>query len=94
MNNSRRKRIRLIIKKFLDGNWDVDDIRFELEDLLSEEEEAMENMPESRQDSDTYAIQEESCEYLQEAIDELDDLDGDNSDYSGVIAALKNIDGV
>ena len=94
LNNARRKRIRLVIKQLRGGDPNIDNIRFDLEDLLSEEEEAKENMPESKQDSDTYMIQEESCDYLQEAIDELDSVDEDDPDYADVISALENIDGV
>lgn len=94
MNNARRKTIRTIIKMLREDNPDVNGIRDDLEDLLAEEEEAMENLPESLQESERYMIMEESCEYLQEALDELDDADEDDLDFASVILSLEQIDGV
>lgn len=94
MNEKRRKRIRTAIKLLRGSSPELEDIRDELEDLLAEEEESMDNIPESLQDTDRYMTMEESCGYLQDAIDELDGVDEEDPDYSDIIAALENIDGV
>lgn len=94
MNEKRRKRIRAAIKLLNGSNPDLEDIKDELEDLLAEEEESMENMPESLQDTDRYMTMEESCGYLQDAIDELDGIDEEDPDYSDAIKVLEGIDGV
>ena len=94
MNNTRRKTIRGIINRLTSECADLDMIRNEIEDLLSEEEEARDNTPENLQNSDIYTVKEESCDYLQEALDELDNIDEDDHDYTCVVKALENIDGV
>lgn len=94
MNNKRRKAIRKIIAQLIEDDVDLDDIRSDLEDLLAEEEEARDNTPENLLDSDAYTTREESCDHLQEAIDELDNVDEADPDYTYVVKALENIDGV
>lgn len=58
MNNNRRERIRKLISS-------LEDLSNELDEILSEEQEAFENMPESLQDS-------ERGEQSQEAINALE----------------------
>lgn len=93
MNNTNRKSIRTIIGYLRENNCDTENVIDELEDLLADEEEKMENIPESLQETERYHIMEESCEYLQEAIDELENSEEGNG-YSEVIKILRNIDGV
>lgn len=65
MNNSRRKEIGQAIKR-------LEDIVGILENILADEEEAFENMPESLQSSDNGMISEEAQEKLSDAIADLE----------------------
>lgn len=98
MNDSRRRRIRKIIKMVGNPNQDWEAIRMELSDLLDEENEAMENIPESLQDSDRYYVCEESVDYLETALSAADvDMDDPESCLEAVdeiVDALSQIDGV
>lgn len=92
MNNNRRKVIRAVIKELKSNEPDFDAIESDLTDVLDEETEAMENTPESLQDTDRYSIMEESCDLLQEAIDEIDPDDADC--IATIVKLLEQIDGV
>lgn len=92
MNNARRARIRRVIKAMKGGLPDWDAIEVELNDLLDEEQEAMDNIPESLQDSDRYYIAEESVEYLEDAVGSIDPDDEDAA--QSIIDILEQIDGV
>lgn len=65
MNNSRRKEIGQAIKR-------LEDIVGILENILADEEEAFENMPESLQSSDNGMTSEEAQEKLSDAIADLE----------------------
>lgn len=92
MNNSRRKAIRNIIKLLRESCPNFDYIEAELNDILEEETEAMENIPESLQDTDRYMIAEDSVNCLDEALGALD-ADDPNC-IEEVIDALQQIDGI
>lgn len=94
MNDKRRKAIRKIIKRLIEEDVDLNDVRSELEDILTEEEWARDNTPENLLNSEAYTTRDESCDHLQEAIDELDSIDESDPDYTYVARALENIDGV
>ena len=92
MNKSRRKRIASVIRT-LESIIDYDLIesaKDELEDILYEEEDAYDNMPENLQcsmrgeeSSDAIDSLQEAIDVLEEAIDtlnELDDLKYNNTD--------------
>ena len=92
MNNARRKAIRGIIRSIEKGNPNWNMIESELYNILDEETYAMENIPESLQDSDRYITCEESVGYLDDAIGCIDPEDEDAAE--NVINALAQIDGV
>lgn len=94
MNNKKRKSIRGIIQALRSKSPDRESIVDALQDLLYEEEDVRDNYPESMQDTEVYSVMNESCDYLEEAIDELNNMDEDDSDYDSVIDILQNIDGV
>lgn len=98
MNEARRRRIRKVIKAVSSPNQDWDAIQMELSDLLDEETEAMENIPESLQESDRYYICEESVDYLETALSAADvDIDDPESCLEAIdeiVDALSQIDGV
>lgn len=64
MNKQRRKLVDKILQTAID----------DLSDVVAEEEEAMDNMPESLQDSDRYAAMEEARDFLSDAVDAIEDL--------------------
>lgn len=71
MNNNRRKRIQDVIRK----------LQILLEEILDEEQEAFENMPESLQESENGMISQDAqdnldaaIEALEEAIDYLEEI--------------------
>lgn len=71
---------------------DLDAARSILEDVLSEEEEARDNTPESLQESERYRVCEENCDLLEQAIDNL--CNEEDTDVEDVLNTLAQIDGV
>ena len=71
MNNDRRNRIRKLISQ-------LEDIQNEIENILSDEQEAFDNMPEGFQES-------ERGEKMQAAINHLEDIE-----ISDIIGNLEN----
>lgn len=67
MNKARRAELNRIINA-------IQDLKSDLEIVHDEEEEAMDNMPESLQDSDRYCAMEEAVDSMDNALDELDDV--------------------
>ena len=67
MNNTRRKEIGKVINQ-------LEDLRDKVDELLSEEQEYLDNIPDNFQCSDRYCKAEESVEYLQSAYDSLDEV--------------------
>ena len=67
MNNESRKRIENLIKQF-------NILKRELQDILDDEQFSFDNMPENLQGSMRGMISEEAIEYLQEAIDTLENI--------------------
>lgn len=65
MNNQRRMKL----KKIINSLYDI--IGF-IEGVASEEEDYMNNMPENLQGSDKYSRAEEVCEYLEDAIVDIE----------------------
>lgn len=92
MNNTRRKVIRTVIKELRTAEPDWDWVEAELNGLLSEESDALENIPESLQDTDRYMVCEESVDYLEEAHGYVDPDDEDAA--KNVIEVLEQIDGI
>lgn len=66
MNNIRRKTLKTILEE-------IEEIKNRLEDVLSEEEEAFDNIPENLQGTERYEKAEEIISYLEDAISELDE---------------------
>ena len=71
-------------------DWNM--IESELTDILDEESEAIENIPESLQDTDRYQVCEESIDYLDNAIGEIDPEDPECAET--IIGILEQIDGI
>ena len=66
MNKARRKVIQEIHDKIVD-------LKDSLDDIISEEEEYRDNIPENMQGSDKYAKVDEACDALHDAITNLED---------------------
>ena len=62
MNKERRKRIQEVASQ-------IDLLKGEVEDILSEEEEYKENIPENMQSGERYDTAEAACDNLQSAVD-------------------------
>lgn len=92
LNNMRRRQIRAAIKELQKDKPNIDVARSILEDVLSEEEDARDNTPESLQESDRYQVCEESCDLLEQAIDDLGNEE--ETDIGDVLDTLAQIDGV
>lgn len=91
MNKMRKKSIYNIIQrlsqmlKYFDI-YDVDqvinmieDIMDEIQQILDDEENYFYNIPENLQNGERYAISEEACDNLQDAISELEYVDHDDA---------------
>lgn len=92
LDNTRRRRIRAAIKELQKDKSNIDVVRSILEDILSEEENVRDNTPESFQELDRYQICEESCDLLEQAIDDLSNEE--DTDIEDVLGTLTQIDGV
>lgn len=64
MNNTRRKALAVI-------HNELEDLAERLEEIIAEEQEALDNIPESFQGSDRYQSAEEAISNLEEALDNL-----------------------
>jgi len=77
MNNQRRKDIQEIIQKMSTLSDMVEEIKEAVEAARDEEQEYLDNMPESLQVSDRGIAAEEAIDSLGEAWDVLDEFDTD-----------------
>lgn len=68
MNKIRRKEIEKVIGM-------ISDARSLLEELMSEEEEYRDNMPENLQGSERYEKADEACYSMEEAIGNMEDIE-------------------
>ena len=66
MNKPRRKNLQGIIDQ-------LDELKSSLEDLMSEEEEYRDNMPENMQGGERYEAAEMACDNLSDAVSNLED---------------------
>ena len=73
MNRERRARLRKAVELFNQGT-EV------LEDVLADEEAALDSMPENLQGSDMYATLEENVETISQAIDDIVEITENISD--------------
>ena len=67
MNADRRKRLTALAEK-------LDEIRSQLEDITTEEEEALENIPENLQETERYETMDEIVADLQDTTGELEEM--------------------
>lgn len=94
MNNARRKAISTIIHSINDLNKkfsaSVEELYNEIEAVQDDEQEALNNMPESMEGSERYSAMESAIESMQSAMDSLDyalaDLD---ESVSEAVSALE-----
>ena len=66
MNKPRRKNLQSIIDQ-------LEDLKSSLEDLMSEEEEYRDNMPENMHGGERYEAAEMACDNLSDAVSNLED---------------------
>ena len=67
MNKARRKNIQDVVGQ-------LEDLKSALEDVLHEEEEYRDNIPENLQGSERYEKADEACDTLSGAVDGLEDI--------------------
>lgn len=92
MDKKRKKKVRLLIGLLRQPEPNFEEIQSELEYLKEVEEEARDNKEEYFSETEQYQILSENCDYLEEALDNLDPDDPDCAE--DIIAALQQIDGV
>ena len=74
MNKSRRKRIAAVISTLENAGYDIiESAKDEIEDILWEEEDAYDNMPENLQYSMRGEASSEAIDSLQDAVDALEE---------------------
>jgi len=66
MNKARRKELQEVIEK-------INEAKELLENIMCDEEEYRDNMPENLQSSEKYEKADEACYSMQEAIDQLEE---------------------
>lgn len=67
MNKQRRNKVDDLIEK-------LRDLQSEIGDILSEEEEYRDNMPENLQNSEKHENADNNCDNLQNAVDQVDEV--------------------
>lgn len=77
MNAQRRKALKAVITKLEDLESLRQEIKEELEDIMDEEQESFDNMPEGLQESDRGQQMQEYISTMEGAIDDLDSMDID-----------------
>jgi t-SNARE complex subunit (syntaxin) len=77
MNNQRRKEIAAIVKRLADLATLRDELRDDIDTLISEEQDYLDAMPESLQNGDKGERAQSAVDNLQQAYDALDALDFD-----------------
>ena len=97
MNNNRRKEIKNIIDRIASFEIEIsetmsklEDLKSDVEDILAEEENARDNIPESLQDSECYEKSDAACDSLSDAVDALEDIISTSIDFQDVVAYLQN----
>ena len=66
MNNERRKQLSKLMDK-------IEELKGDLEGILSDEDDARDSMPENLQESDRYYASEDASDNMNSAIDSLGD---------------------
>lgn len=75
MNNTRRNEIQQTIQLAREAQAAIEALRESIEALRDEEQEYMENIPENLQNSDRYYVAEAAFDNLDEAVQNLEDID-------------------
>lgn len=79
MNNARRKEIKATIQHLKElvetTSVEFDNIKSEIESIQEDEQQALDNMPESLEGSERYSAIEDALENLQSALDSVDEAD-------------------
>lgn len=88
MNNARRKVIASCIKRLEGATTEIEAIVSDLADVVSEEDDARDCMPENLQSSPRYEESEEASEALNDAISSLTEI---QDQVQSAIEALENI---
>ena len=78
MNRARRNTLKVILGQIEALTATIGEIQENLQGVLDEEEEALENLPESLQDSERGQQMQEYIDALEGAIDSLSELDTDD----------------
>lgn len=74
MNNARRKELRKIITRLEKLNFELQEISSDLGNIITEEEEAYDNLPEGIQASERGEQMQEIIDQLYNAQSDLDDI--------------------
>lgn len=78
MNRMRRKELARIVEKLERLEALRLEIKEELETVMEEEQEALDNMPESLQDGEKGQQMQEYIDAMESALDDLEEIDIDN----------------
>lgn len=78
MNAQRRKALKAVITKLEDMDSLRQEIKEELEDVMDEEQESFDNMPEGLQESDRGQQMQEYISTIEGVIDDLSNMDIDD----------------
>lgn len=77
MNNERRKRLAQVIEKVTALSAVFDELRSEIEEIRDEEQEYLDNMPESLQSGERGENAQAAIDALEEALYPLEEFDAD-----------------
>ena len=78
MNKNRRKELAVIVAKLEELEALRLEIQEELETVMAEEQEALDNMPESLQDGEKGQQMQEYIEAMENVLDDLEEIDIDS----------------
>ena len=98
MNKERRKAIYSIIEhlnelnqKMMALSQDLEDTKDTIDDILDEEEEYRDNMPENLQGGERYDKADQACDHLSSAVDHIDNIiSAMDKEYEDVLCYLES----
>ena len=89
MNATRRKEISKVLKRLYELVEDMGDLLGDIETIKDDENEALENIPESLQESERYTQIENSANNIDEAYDVFSDMKDSLDDVINSLEAAK-----
>ena len=89
MNSNRRNEIDRIMERIDSLMADLSDIKDSIETVCNEEQDALDNLPESMQDAERGKRAQAAIDALEEALNGMEDVDSDLNDIKNNLETAK-----